>query len=202
MKKVNFYFDGFNFYYGLRSKKWRKYYWLDIIKFCESFLLQDQELNKVYYCTAVQTNLGKKKRQDDFFRANRLNLKFELIFGKYINKTLHIKGQTIHTFEEKQTDVNIAVEMIKGVITKSNDITVLVSADSDLVPPIKLIKEIDPLHQIHVYFPPERNSADLRQLSDRVVKLSNYEQRFKKSLLPDSITLPNNYVLKRPKKWK
>jgi hypothetical protein len=29
-QKVSIYIDGFNFYYGLKSKNWRKYYWLDI----------------------------------------------------------------------------------------------------------------------------------------------------------------------------
>ena len=33
------YIDGFNFYYGLKSTtRWRKYYWLDIVKLFESFM--------------------------------------------------------------------------------------------------------------------------------------------------------------------
>ena len=32
----------------------------------------DQELINVYYCTAVQTNIEKKDRQDLFFSANKI----------------------------------------------------------------------------------------------------------------------------------
>lgn len=38
MKRVTFYIDGFNFYYGLRTakqvdRKWYKAYWIDLVKF-------------------------------------------------------------------------------------------------------------------------------------------------------------------------
>lgn len=36
-QKVIVYVDGFNFYYGLKSKKWKPYYWLDFVKFFSSF---------------------------------------------------------------------------------------------------------------------------------------------------------------------
>lgn len=75
MKRVNVYVDGFNFYFGLRSKGWKKYYWLDIISFFEKFMKPDQILENVYYCTAVaiENGKGKKDRQDLFFSANKLN---------------------------------------------------------------------------------------------------------------------------------
>ena len=30
MERVNAYIDGFNLYFGLKSKGWRRYYWLDL----------------------------------------------------------------------------------------------------------------------------------------------------------------------------
>ena len=36
-KKVIVYVDGFNFYYGLKSKKWKMCYWLDLVSFFNSF---------------------------------------------------------------------------------------------------------------------------------------------------------------------
>lgn len=64
------YIDGFNFYFGLKSKKWRNYYWLDLVKFVESFLKPHQELVAVKYFSAIQKNAGKADRQDLFFQAN------------------------------------------------------------------------------------------------------------------------------------
>ena len=35
-QKVIVYVDGFNFYYGLKySWRWRRYYWLDMVRFFE-----------------------------------------------------------------------------------------------------------------------------------------------------------------------
>jgi len=77
-KKVIVYVDGFNFYFGLRSKNWRKFYWLDIVKFAEKLLRPHQELVEVNYFSARHTNPDKSKRQDRFFQANKLNPKFTL----------------------------------------------------------------------------------------------------------------------------
>ncbi len=200
-KRVNIYVDGFNFYFGLKSKGWRKYYWLDIVKLFEQFIKNDQKLVNVFYCTAVQKNNGKKDRQDLFFSANKTNSKFKLIFGKFLAKTVYFGGKGYKTFEEKQTDVNIAVEMIRNVVKDNCDISIIVSADSDLIPPINLIRELSPDHKIFVFFPPNRHSADLTNHSDAVIHLHRYENRFKKALLPESIELRNGFQIKKPTKW-
>ena len=45
-KKVIVYVDGYNFYYSLKNggTKWKRFYWLDIVKFFERMMLPDQEL--------------------------------------------------------------------------------------------------------------------------------------------------------------
>ncbi len=95
MKSVTFYFDGFNFYYGLRNQVrkdriWKKYYWIDFIKFCEQFLGTDQMILKVKYFTAAPLNAGKQSRQSALFKANKLinDDKFEIIRGKYYKKSI------------------------------------------------------------------------------------------------------------------
>ena len=70
-QRVIIYVDGFNFYYGLKNPKWRKYYWLDIVKFFELFMRPNQELIAVKYFSARPTDIGKSKRQDAFFQANK-----------------------------------------------------------------------------------------------------------------------------------
>lgn len=53
-KKVIVYVDGYNFYYGLRNggSKWKRLYWLDVVKFFERMMLPDQELVEVNYYSA------------------------------------------------------------------------------------------------------------------------------------------------------
>ncbi|MDE7468597.1 MAG: hypothetical protein K2M61_09615, partial [Muribaculaceae bacterium] len=50
-KRVTFYIDGFNFYFCLKLTKkadsaWSNFYWIDIVKLCESFLGDGRE--KIY----------------------------------------------------------------------------------------------------------------------------------------------------------
>lgn len=199
--KVNVYIDGFNFYYGLKAKQWRKFYWLDIVAFYELFMKENQVLNKVYYCTAKPTDIGKKNRQGAFFKANSLNPKFELVFGKFLEKDVCYDGQWYKTFEEKQTDVNIAVKLLRGVFLSECDSSIIVSGDSDLAPAIKLANEIDPSHKIFVHFPPERGSITLEKCSHAIIHLHRYEARFNKCLLPDEVQMPNGSNLTKPDHW-
>ena len=55
-KRVNIYVDGFNFYYGLKSKKWKKYYWIDIVKLFEQFIKPDQDFNTLLIKTEKLQN--------------------------------------------------------------------------------------------------------------------------------------------------
>jgi len=48
-KKVIVYVDGYNFYFGLKNggARWKRIYWLDIVKFFERMMKPDQELVEV-----------------------------------------------------------------------------------------------------------------------------------------------------------
>ena len=201
-QNVIVYVDGFNFYYGLRSKGWRKYYWLDMVKFAENLLRPHQQLVEICYFSAKPTDNHKSKRQDAFFQANKLNPKFSLHLGKYLTKNITCKfcHRVNPSFEEKETDVRIATSMLADVYQNRCDITLLISADSDLVPPIERIKEYAPEHKVITFFPPNRHSFDLQRWSNGVKTLTN-KQLYEKSMLPDEIPLPSGYVIKRPAKW-
>lgn len=111
-QKVIVYVDGFNFYYGLRKNRWRKYYWLDMVRLFESFMRLNQELVAVKYFSARVEDDGKSLRQNAFFQANQMNPKFKLILGKYLRKTFKCKecGFLNDTYEEKESDVRIGME--------------------------------------------------------------------------------------------
>jgi uncharacterized LabA/DUF88 family protein len=203
-QRVIVYVDGFNFYFGLKSKKWRKYYWLDLVKFFESFLKPHQELVALKYFSAIQKNTGKADRQDLFFQANKLNPMFQLELGKFLQKQFTCRKcqDSIIQFEEKETDVRIATHMLSDVVRKRCDISILVSADSDLIPPIEAIRELNDNHKIWTYFPPQRYSSDLVSLSDRYVKLERHQLKFDDCQLPEEVTLKNGFVIKRPNHWR
>ncbi len=195
--RTTFYIDGFNFYYGLRNKarednSWKKYYWIDFVKFCEQFLGPDQTLIKVKYFSAPPLNTGKQSRQSALFKANKLlnSEKFEIIKGKYYKKNLtcQICNGVFQIPEEKRTDVNISVHLIGDCALGKTDNLILVTADSDLVPPIEFLKKNYPSNKIKIYFPPKNSSADLLNIANRkVVFLENNKYKFHNSIMPDII---------------
>ena len=203
-KRIIVYVDGFNFYFGLKSKSWRKFYWLDLVKFFESFVKPHQNLEKVLYFSARPHDKSKADRQDLLFSANKLNPRFGLHLGKYLKKTLTCRkcGASHTHYEEKETDVRIATTIVRDVVLDKCDISIIVSADSDLVPAIELIREFNPLHKVFVYFPPNRFSFDLNSKADGIIKLENHIAKFQDAILPNSMILANGYEVKKPSSWK
>gem|GEM_PF-106923 len=217
--RVTFYIDGFNFYYGLRRTKrnepqWGDYYWIDLVKLCSSFLGEGQQLEKVVYFTASPLNPEKSSRQSAFLNANKLlnGDRFEIVRGKYLEKQIQCPNchYAISRPEEKKTDVNISVRMLGDCVLNATDVIVLVSADSDLVPPLEFIQKHYPDKRIKVYFPPSNFSCDLRDNlfhhSSKPVLLYKNEHRFREAVMSDVVTdgikqyeipekwIPNNIV--------
>ena len=213
VKRVTFYIDGFNFYFGLKRTKridpaWRKFYWIDIVKLCESFLGEGQILERVIYFTASPLSPQKNSRQSAFLNANKLlnGEKFEIVRGKYLEKHIicpYCKGD-ISRPEEKKTDVNISIRMVEDCVMNATDVVALVSADSDLVPPIELIQRRFTNIGIKVYFPPSNFSNDLKDnlihhRSKPVLMLKNI-RRFQSAVMQDTVskdgktyTIPDNW---------
>ena len=197
MIRTTFYFDGFNFYYGLKNKShqdrvWKNFYWIDFVKLCEQFLGPDQIIEKVKYFSAAPLNAGKQSRQSALFKANKLinGDKFEIIRGKYYKKNIkcNICNQVFQMPEEKRTDVNISVHLMGDCALDKTDHLILITADSDLVPAIEFIKENYPHKKIKIYFPPTNSSADLfNTMKRKVVYLENNKYRFENSIMNDIV---------------
>ncbi|GHT52482.1 hypothetical protein AGMMS49982_12850 [Bacteroidia bacterium] len=213
-ERVTFYVDEFNFYYGLRNQKradetWRSAYWIDVCKLFSQFLGEDQILEKVIYFTAVSLNIDKKRRQGAFLNANELlnEKRFELVLGKYLKKSIKCPKckYSILRPEEKKTDVNIAIRMIGDCVQDKTDVLVLVSGDSDLLPPIEFIQKNYPDKKIRVYFPPTIISVELRKNMNtrkgKVVFLENNKPKFVNSIMPDCVT-NGEKTYSIPPKWK
>lgn len=209
--RVTFYIDGFNFYNGLKhavreDKTWKKYYWLDLVSFANQFLDKSHELVVVKYFTAPPLDAVKESRQAALFKANQLinGSKIEFIKCKYYKEIINCMGSCKEVFlipEQKRTDVNICIQMIEDCIANSTDILVLISAYSDLVPPIEFIKKSFPEKRIRVYFPLKRRSSDLMRASDnKVTFLKDNKLKFDKSVMPHQVT-KHNVTANIPASW-
>lgn len=209
---MTFYVDGFNFYYGLRASKkndsdWARYYWIDFVKLFQSFLSDGQELEKVIYFTASPLNVEKSRRQSALLNANKIlnGDRFEIVRGKYIEKQITCPNCnfSIPRPEEKKTDVNISVRMLADSIMDKTDVIVLVSADSDLLPPLEFIQR-NTSKRVRIYFPPSRYSDELKDNmlhhSSKPVLLWKNKRRFEGAIMPESV-VGEGRVYTKPEKW-
>lgn len=62
-KRIIFYIDGFNLYFGLKERGWKKYYWLNLQEMCSRLLRPQQELVKIRYFTTYINQADEDKRQ-------------------------------------------------------------------------------------------------------------------------------------------
>lgn len=203
MQRVITYVDGFNLYFGLKSSKWHKYYWLNIQKLAQSLLKPDQKLERVKYFTAMITNPpGKEKRQRIFIEALETLPDFKIYYGKYQLNPRRCRKCGYEDFvpNEKMTDVNIAVELLTDAFQDRFDTAIIISADSDLIGPIKALRKLLPHKLILVAFPPKRSSMELQKVANAFFTIGRV--KFAHSLFPEEVVKADGYVLKCPESWK
>jgi len=187
---------------------WQKFYWLDMVKFFDHFILPGQSLQKVFYFSAPDHDPNRRLRQEILFRANKLinPARFEVIYGKYYKKNLTCKlcSGRYKTHEEKRTDVNICAYMMSDCALDNVDALILVSADSDLMTPIELIRRDYPGKQLRLFFPPKLQSRELTNIMKTKkkvpIQLANHKQKFVNSMLPDVVS-KDGTTLTIPDKW-
>lgn len=204
-RRVVAYIDGFNLYFGLKAKGWRRYYWLDVHALVLKLLKPDQQLVAVKYFTArissPQHDPEKDKRQSTFLEAIATLPDTTIHYGHYLPKTQRCFacGATWESHEEKMTDVNIAVELLTDAADDRFDVALLVSADSDLTAPIKAVRARFPAKRVVLAFPPERHSTHLESVANAHFRIGR--KRIQDSQFPDEVQTPSGFVLKRPPSW-
>jgi uncharacterized LabA/DUF88 family protein len=198
------YIDGFNLYYGLRDTYRRRFLWLDLESLCASLLLPSQSLVAVKYFTApVRGRPDSLRRQQAYWNALEAHCKHITIqLGRFQQRRLDCRacGAVWTSYEEKETDVGIAVELIRDVAFDACDTAILVSADGDLCPAIREAYRMHSPTRVVVAFPPGRRSDDLREFADHAFTIGR--GRLQRALLPDRITLPDGSIVVRPERWR
>jgi uncharacterized LabA/DUF88 family protein len=202
MERVIAYIDGFNLYFGLRSKGWKRFYWLNIQKVAQNLLKPGQGLVATKYFTAkVKSPPDKQRRQVRYLEALATLSDFHIYYGHYLADKITCRkcGHTYTTHHEKMTDVNIATELLTDAFQDSFDVALIISADGDLVGPVKRVKQLFSKKRVIVVFPPKRHSVALKNVSDACLHLGHAV--LARSLFPDQVVKADGFVLQRPSKW-
>lgn len=199
--RVIVYVDGFNLYYGMKAEYSRRYLWLDLAGLATAMLKPHQELAVVRYFTARPRNDPQGgARQADYTDALTAR-GVDVHFGRYQKKTLRCgrchKGY--RSYEEKETDVAIAANVVRDAARGSMDTAMLISGDSDLLPALRAAKDMNPTMAIVVAFPPKRTSNELKDFATASFVISR--GKFRDSQLPDTLELPDGRTVARPPRW-
>jgi uncharacterized LabA/DUF88 family protein len=149
---TNVYIDGFNLYYGaLRGTPYR---WLNLEKLCQ-LLLPKNTLGKIKYFTALvaarPNDPDQAVRQQLYLRALKTLPKVSVHLGHFLTHQVTMavvvapgqpqKYARVIKTEEKGSDVNLATHFLHDAHMGRFDVGVVVSNDSDLLEPIKIVRE-------------------------------------------------------------
>jgi uncharacterized LabA/DUF88 family protein len=208
MANVTVFIDGFNVYHSLDTTQFRQYKWLDYGLLARSLAHPDYTINKIFYFTALASwNSGKVNRHNYYLQALR-DRGIVPVMGKFkrVQKELRRKypddlelTAVYQTFEEKHTDVNIAIALVAGALRDEYDVVMLVSGDTDLVPAALAVKKYCPGKRIHLVVPFGRRANELTNVADEVSSIS--EQILRTSQLPDPYACADGTVIRKPASW-
>ncbi|MGD0004503.1 MAG: NYN domain-containing protein [Anaerolineaceae bacterium] len=203
MDRVITYIDGFNLYFGLKSNRWQRYYWLDLLLLSKNLLKPNQQLDYTKYFTSRVANPPDKRiRQNTYLEALATLPNFSITYGKYQHNphTCRNCGYIEIIPSEKMTDVNIAVELLGDAYEDNFDTALLISADSDLTTPIEKVRRLFPKKRVVSIFPPGRASKELAKVADACFHLGRGV--ISKSLFPAKVRKADGYILTCPAKWR
>jgi hypothetical protein len=142
-------------------------------------------------------------RQDRYIEALRALHPGSLtvIKGQFQEKqrTCRACGAEWVSYEEKQTDVNIAVHLVADVAAKRSDSYMLMTADTDILPAVRMAWSADPSANIFAHFPPHRGSNAIRRMMPSSRRTT--VQRIREALLPLVVRAANGSTFHCPAKW-
>ena len=176
---IRVYIDGFNLYYG--SLKNTQHKWLDVMKMCAYLFPQDTVSYIKYFTAPIKVRLNdpdvdKPNRQQMYLRALRTIPNLEIIEGNFLTHMVTMKNalgpgfSTVVKTEEKGTDVNIASHLIHDAHNGVFELAIVISNDSDLVEPVRIVVQELKLPVI-VVSPYLNNSIQLKNTASSVRKL-------------------------------
>jgi len=212
---ASIYVDGLNLYrqkleYHADSK------WLDLLKLSELLLPTHDIVRVRYFAAKVKPGVNDPNmpvRQMIYWRALRtLGPRLTIHEGQMradtrrmlaIPRALKADGtpvlHKVLKIEEKGSDVSLASHMILDAATRPSDIHVLISSDSDFVPPLSILR-----NELNVatglFSPIEKPSASLLATKPLIVKTIRKSNLLSAQFSP--ILVDDIGVISRPDSWR
>ena len=203
MGRTAFFVDGFNLFHSFDSEPaYHKYKWLNLAKLSQCFIGSKDTLSDVFYFTTYTTwDPRKLAKHQNYVKALYL-VGVKAIFGEFrnIERICRICRKSYRTFEEKRTDVNIAIHLFQTAVADTWDKAIIISGDSDLIPAVEAVQKTFPSKQVGIVIPIRRRAEELKQVADFYIKLK--ERHLETCQFDDVIKIDHQQILKRPETWR
>lgn len=207
--RTSVYVDGYNLYYGSLRKTPHK--WLDLLALCKAYL-PNNDITSIKYFTAKisarPSDPQQPARQNAYFRALETIPCVEIILGHYLSHTVTArlanppprgkKFADIIKTEEKGSDVNLATHLINDAHLNKFDVAIVISNDSDLLLPIKIVK--NELGKVVGILNPQKKASRVLASNSTFIKQIR-PGPLAASQFPDKITDNSGNVITKPTTW-
>ncbi len=209
MSQTNVYIDGFNLYYG--ALKGSRYKWLDIETLCKHLLPKDN-VHRIRYFTAKVTARPSDPqlpvRQETYLRALTMLPTVSIHLGVFYVSTVRAplahpsargpRTAEIIKTEEKGSDVALATYLMLDACRGDCDTAVLITNDSDLREPLRLVrKELGLVTGVVNPHPASRRSRALEAIFFKQLRPSALAA----SQLPPQIIDRSGRKITKPADW-
>jgi len=217
MGRVAVYVDWFNVYRQLKKNFWKKYNWLNYKELASHFLIKDDKIVKIVYFSAYypesKDNSAKHKNYVRVLQQAWIIpvlWKYQQVTRTFINKWNNLQSFVLddwesrewfppyklvyRTYEEKKTDVNIAVNILRDWLDDLYDKCFIISWDSDITPAIESVKKRRKDKKFICILPPWSNSTAMKNVCHKTYKIK--ESDLQDSQFPDIIKW-----IQKPEDW-
>ncbi|GBR72817.1 hypothetical protein NO1_0281 [Candidatus Termititenax aidoneus] len=199
MNRVVCFIDGFNLYHAIDNLGFNHFKWLDIPKLMNLFVDKKlQKIEAIYYFSAYAYWRQSSARHKLYVSALTRNGVIP-VMGKFKqkNKKCNKCGNSWIAHEEKESDVNLALYLVKSAFYKQYDEAFIVTQDSDFAPALKMAKEVNPEAKLKIITPPNIiPSRELVRIADKAASIK--ASHLQKCLLLEKITSPGGMTISRP----
>ena len=180
-ERIYCYVDGYNLYRAIRKFVFgmghKEQIWCDLIKLAQHFVVGDQTIEKLYYCSAPYRRFRRPNTSgtdkeiagpNGIAEKIRKTRRAQALFCSYHRKTYGRElfrakfgyfTKSNQSFEEKQTDVNIALLALDHAHRDYYDHAFIFSSDGDFAPIAEYVFAVN--KKITFIFPPERASHSI-----------------------------------------
>ncbi len=216
--KTIVYIDGFNLFYQCLKRTQLK--WLNIHELCKAALPDSNEIIEINFYTARVS--GRFDSNSPAYQQRYLNAltslpSVKVHYGKFMHHEVWMRlvqppeftprftapletvldRARVHKTEEKGSDVNLGVHLVRDAALKRMDCAAILTNDTDLCEPVRIANQEFGLPVV-LLTPTNRPTRTLKELC---TSMRHIEPYLRTCQFPANVTAANGKLAQKPAEW-